>query len=83
MEILLWIILGGLSGWLASIIMKAPNGVLMDVVLGIIGGVIGGFLMSIFGQPGITGFNIYSVIVSVVGAVVLIWLGRVILRTNL
>lgn len=78
MEILLWVILGGIAGWIASVIMKtsASQGILMDVVLGVIGGVVGGFLFNLFGAPGVTGFNIYSLVVAVVGAVILIGLGR-------
>lgn len=77
MNFVLWIILGGLAGWLASIITKSPMGILMDVLLGIVGAVVGGFLMSLIGQPGVTGFNVYSVLVSAVGAILLIWIGRV------
>jgi uncharacterized membrane protein YeaQ/YmgE (transglycosylase-associated protein family) len=83
MEILLWIILGALAGWLASVIMKtnASQGVVMDIVLGIVGAIVGGFVMNFFGQSGVTGFNLYSLIVAVVGAVIVIWLGRM-LRTT-
>jgi uncharacterized membrane protein YeaQ/YmgE (transglycosylase-associated protein family) len=49
---------------------------LVDIVLGIVGAVVGGFLMNLFGAPGVTGFNIYSMIVAVIGAVFLIWLGK-------
>lgn len=79
MNILLWILFGALAGWIASVIMRtnASQGIFMDILLGIIGGVLGGFLMSLLGQPGVTGFNLYSLLVAVVGAVVLIWLGRV------
>ncbi len=76
MDILLWIVLGALAGWIASMIMKSSHGVLMDVILGIIGGFVGGFIMNVLGQPGVTGFNIYSIIVAVIGASVLILLGR-------
>lgn len=84
MDILLWIIFGALVGWLASIIMRttAGQGFLMDIVLGIVGAVVGGFLMSIFGQPGITGFNIYSLIVALIGAVVLVAIGRTLAGTR-
>ncbi len=80
MELLLWAIFGGIAGWLASIIMKTDpqQGVLMDVILGVVGGIVGGFLMSIVGFAGVTGFNLYSMFVSVLGAVALIWLGRVV-----
>jgi len=83
MDILLWIVLGLIAGWLASIIVgtSSSQGMLTDIILGIIGALVGGFIMSIFGQPGITGFNIYSIVVAVIGAVVLIWIGRA-LRTT-
>lgn len=79
MGIILWIILGGIAGLVASAVMKSRNGVLADVVLGVVGGLVGGFLMNLFGYSGVTGLNLYSLVVSVVGAVVLIWLGRLIL----
>ena len=79
MDLLLWIIVGGISGWFASIVMKtnSSQGMLMDVVLGIVGAFVGGFIMSLFGSPGVTGFNLWSVLVATLGAIVLIYLGRV------
>ena len=82
MGILLWIILGALSGWIASMIMKSNQGIVGDILLGIIGAVIGGFVMNLFGASGVTGFNIYSILVSIVGAVIVIWLGRMIFHTG-
>lgn len=78
MGIVLWIILGGIAGWLASILMKSSHSVLYDIVLGIVGAFIGGILMNFLGQPGVTGFNIYSLIVAVIGSVILIVIGRLI-----
>ena len=74
MGIILWIIFGGLVGWIASIVMKtdAQQGLILNIIIGIVGAVIGGWLMSFFGESGISGFNIYSFIVALVGAVVLI-----------
>jgi uncharacterized membrane protein YeaQ/YmgE (transglycosylase-associated protein family) len=82
MEILLWILFGALAGWLASIVMKTnqSQGVVGDVVLGIVGAIVGGFLMSLFGQTGVTGFNVYSIAVAVLGSVVVIYLGRLLRR---
>lgn len=80
MGLITMIILGGLAGWIASLITRSSTGVLMDIILGIVGAIAGGFLMSFFGQPGITGFNLYSLIVAIVGAVVLIWIGRLLTR---
>lgn len=80
MGLITMIILGGLAGWIASLITRSSTGILMDIILGIVGAIAGGFLMSFFGQPGITGFNVYSLIVAVVGAVILIWIGRLLTR---
>lgn len=82
MGILLWIVLGAISGWVASMIMKSNQGIIGDIILGVVGAVIGGFVMNLFGQSGVTGFNIYSILVSIVGAVIVIWLGRMILNTS-
>ena len=76
MNILLWIVLGALAGWIAGIIMKSSHSMLEDIILGIIGAFVGGFIMDFFGKPGVTGFNFYSLIVAVIGAIVLIFLGR-------
>lgn len=76
MDFILMIILGGAAGAIASFVMKSSNGILMDVILGVVGALIGGFLANLLGFAGVTGFNIYSLVVSVVGAVVLIAVGR-------
>lgn len=83
MDILLWIIFGALAGWIGSIIMKTDSqqGTITDIILGMVGAVVGGFLFNMFGQSGVTGFNLYSLGVSVVGAVVLIYLGRMLRRS--
>lgn len=80
MGILLWIILGALAGWIASLIMgtDAQQGAFLNIVVGIIGAVIGGYVFQAFGQTGVTGFNIYSLLVAVVGAVVLLGLVRLV-----
>lgn len=84
MGIILWIIFGGLAGWMASIIMKndSNQGTITDIIMGIIGAVVGGFLMGIVGQSGVTGFNLYSFIVAIVGAIVVIYLGRLLRRNR-
>lgn len=78
MDLLAWLVIGLVAGWLASVIMKtnASQGFLMDIVFGIIGAFVGGFLMNLFGQSGVTGLNIYSLIVATIGAIVVIWLSR-------
>ena len=80
MNIILWIIFGALAGWIASIIMKTDSGqgTISDIIMGIIGAVVGGFIMNLFGQSGVTGFNLYSLAVSVIGAIVVIYIGRMV-----
>lgn len=74
MGIITWIIFGALAGWLASIITgrNRQMGCIANIVVGIVGAIIGGFLMSFVGGSGVTGFNLYSFFVAVVGAVVLL-----------
>lgn len=76
MGIILWVIFGGIAGWLASLIMHtdASQGIFANIIVGIIGALIGGFLFNLFGGAGVTGFNIYSLLVAVLGAIVLLWL---------
>jgi uncharacterized membrane protein YeaQ/YmgE (transglycosylase-associated protein family) len=75
---LAWLIVGAVSGWLASIVMRtnASQGLLLDIIVGIIGAFIGGFLFNAIGVTGVTGFDIWSVFVAFVGAVVLLGLLR-------
>lgn len=82
MDLLLTIILGAVAGVIASMIMKSSTGLVTDIVLGIIGAVIGSFIMNLFGQTGVTGFNFYSMFVSVMGAVVVIALARMFYRKS-
>jgi uncharacterized membrane protein YeaQ/YmgE (transglycosylase-associated protein family) len=75
MGIIAWIILGLIAGFIASkIVNKSGSGVLMDIVLGIVGAIVGGFIMSLLGSTGVTGVNIWSVIVSVIGAIIVLWI---------
>ena len=75
MSIFGWIFLGLVAGFLASkIVDKSGQGMLFDIFLGIIGALAGGLLFSLFGATGVTGFNIYSLIVAVIGSVVVLWL---------
>lgn len=74
MGILSWIILGGLAGWVASIIMKknASMGIIANIIVGIVGAFIGGFVMNLVGGWSITGFNIKSFVVALIGAIILL-----------
>jgi uncharacterized membrane protein YeaQ/YmgE (transglycosylase-associated protein family) len=71
MHILAWLILGLLAGFIGSkIVNKTGEGIILDILLGIVGALVGGFLFRFFGASGVTGLNIYSLVVAVVGAVV-------------
>jgi len=71
--LLTWIIVGGVAGWLASLVVRGTGlGLVGDIVVGIIGGFIGGLLLSLIGGAGFTGFNLWSLIVAFIGAVVLL-----------
>lgn len=82
MGIILWIIFGALVGWIASLIMKTDSqqGLLLNIIVGIVGAVIGGWLMGFFGQSGVTGFNLYSLVVALIGAIVLVAIVKVLRR---
>jgi uncharacterized membrane protein YeaQ/YmgE (transglycosylase-associated protein family) len=76
-----WIVLGLLAGYIASkIVNKSGDGVLPDIVLGIVGAVIGGYVFETFGMPGVTGINLYSLLVAVGGAVVFLVLYHALFR---
>jgi uncharacterized membrane protein YeaQ/YmgE (transglycosylase-associated protein family) len=78
MGIILWIIFGAVAGWLASVFMhtNSNQGMVSDIIMGIIGSIVGGFLMGLVGKPGVTGFNLYSMLVAVIGAIVVIYIAR-------
>jgi len=81
MSILAWIILGLISGFIASkIVNKTGEGILLDIVLGIVGAVVGGWLFSLLGGHGVTGVNIYSLLVAVVGAVIVLVIYHAVVR---
>ncbi len=78
MNIIYWIILGGIAGWLASMVMgtNRTQGCLMDIVVGVVGALLGGFIFSAFGGSGVTGFNLWSLFVAFLGAVILLGILR-------
>ncbi len=78
MGILSWIIIGGLAGWIASMIMDTDKSMsaLANIIVGILGGLIGGFVVSVFGGAGVTGFNIWSLLVAVLGSIILLAIVR-------
>jgi len=81
MSIIVWIILGLVSGFVASkIVNKTGEGVLLDIVLGVIGAVVGGWLFSMFGMGGVTGLNVYSFVVAIIGAVIVLLIYHLVFR---
>ena len=75
MSFLAWIVLGLIAGFVGSkVVDNTGQGLVVDILLGIVGAVVGGFLFNQFGQPGVSGLNLYSLLVAVVGAVVVLWL---------
>ena len=82
MGIILWIIFGGIVGWVASLIMgtDASQGIILNIIVGVIGALIGGWLMSFFGKTGVGAFNFYSFLVALLGACVFIGIVKLIRR---
>jgi len=76
MSILLWILLGGVAGWIASMFMgtDGSQGIFLNIIVGIVGASLGGFVFSFLGADGVTGFNLYSLLVAIIGASVLLWI---------
>ncbi len=73
MSILAWLILGLIAGFIGSkIVNRTGEGLLLDIVLGVVGALVGGFLFNMFGAVGVTGLNLWSLVVAVVGAVVVL-----------
>ena len=73
MSIIGWIFLGLIAGFIASkIVNKRGEGLFLDIILGIVGAIVGGWLFAFFGAEGVTGFNIYSMFVAILGAVVVL-----------
>ncbi len=73
MSILAWIVLGLIAGFIGSkLVNKSGEGVMLDIILGIVGAVVGGFIFNAFGASGVNGLNVYSLIVAVIGAVLVL-----------
>jgi uncharacterized membrane protein YeaQ/YmgE (transglycosylase-associated protein family) len=73
MSFLAWIILGLIAGFIGSkLVNRRGEGVVLDILLGIVGAFVGGWLFSAFGRAGVTGLNLYSMVVAVIGAVVVL-----------
>jgi uncharacterized membrane protein YeaQ/YmgE (transglycosylase-associated protein family) len=81
MSIVTWIVLGLISGFIASkIVNKTGEGVVLDIVLGIVGAIVGGFVFAQFGAAGVSGLNLYSMFVAVIGAVVALVIYHAVVR---
>jgi len=80
MGIIAFLVLGGIAGWIASMLMGTDElqGIVGNVIVGIVGALIGGLVFNAFGSVGVTGFNLYSLLVATLGAVLSLWLLRVI-----
>ena len=82
--VITWVVVGGLAGWVASIITKtnAQQGLVGNIVAGVVGGVVGGFLLGIIGGSGFTGFNLWSFLVALLGAVIVLSVWKAISKKN-
>ena len=82
MNLCTWLVLGGLAGWFASIIKgtNARMGLVANLVTGIVGALLGGWLFRLAGGAGVTGFNLYSLLVATVGAVLLLTVMKAVLK---
>ncbi len=80
MNIYIWILLGLIAGFLVSVLMGtySVKDILTDVVLGTVGAIAGGLILSILDQPRVSGFNFYQITIAILGAIALIWLGKLI-----
>lgn len=83
-NLIAWIIFGAIAGWVASIIMRTNHemGAGMNILVGIIGAFIGGFISRLLGGPSVSGFSVGSLIVAIFGAVVLLFIRRMVMRTG-
>ena len=81
MGILAWLLLGLVAGFIGSkLVNKSGEGLVLDIVLGIVGAVVGGFIFSLFGSSGVTGLNLYSLVVAVIGAIVVLLIYHSVVR---
>lgn len=83
MSIIAWLILGLIAGFIGSkIVNSAGQGLVLNIVLGIVGAVVGGFLFSLVGAASVTGLNLYSLIVAVIGSIVVLCLYHAVIGQN-
>jgi uncharacterized membrane protein YeaQ/YmgE (transglycosylase-associated protein family) len=83
MSILAWVVLGLVAGFIGSkLVNKTGEGLILDICLGIVGAIVGGWLFSVFGMSGVTGLNLYSLVVAVIGAVMFLLVYHAIRRAR-
>ena len=83
MSIIAWIVLGLVAGFIGSkIVNKSGDGLILDILLGVVGAVVGGFLFRTFGMSGVTGLNLYSLLVAVLGAVIFLVIYHALFRRS-
>ena len=81
MSIIAWLVVGLLAGWIGSMIVnRNGEGLVMDIVLGVVGAIVGGFLFQMFGHSGVSGINLYSIGVAVIGSVVVLLIYHAVVR---
>ena len=81
MSVLAWIVLGLIAGFIGSkIVNKSGEGLILDIVLGIVGAIVGGWLFSLVGAGGVTGLNLYSIFVAIIGSVVVLFVYHAVFR---
>jgi uncharacterized membrane protein YeaQ/YmgE (transglycosylase-associated protein family) len=81
MSFLAWIVLGLIAGFIGSkIVNKRGEGIFLDIILGIVGAVVGGWLFSMFGANGVTGLNLYSILVAIIGAILVLVVYHAVVR---
>jgi len=81
MGILSWLVLGLIAGFIGSkIVNKSGEGLILDIVLGIVGAIVGGYIFTFFGHSGVTGLNLYSMLVAVIGAIVVLLIYHAVVR---
>jgi uncharacterized membrane protein YeaQ/YmgE (transglycosylase-associated protein family) len=83
MGILSWIVLGLIAGFIASkLVNRTGSGVIMDIVLGVVGAIVGGFISSKLGYGDVSGFNLYSIVIAVIGAVIVLIVYRAVVKRS-
>ncbi len=84
MSLLSWLVVGLLAGWIGSMIVnRRGEGLIMDIVLGVVGAFVGGYLAHLFGHTGVTGLNLYSIFIAALGAIVVLVIYHALVRPRM